>query len=78
MIDHPDFFNVRKTAIALAIGPLAFLLLLVGVDFSFRQWQVWQANNSCINVANSAGVVQPSGNSGNNCAPNSIHYTSQK
>lgn len=78
MIDHSDFFNVRKTAIALAIGPLTFLLLLVGIDFSFRQWQVWHANNSCIKVASSTGVVQPSGDSSNHCAPNSIQYTSQK
>jgi hypothetical protein len=74
MIDHPDFFNVRKTAIALAIGPLAFLLLLVGIDFSSHQWQVWQADRSCIKVA-SSGVAQPSSS---NCVPNSIQYTSQK
>jgi len=75
MIEHPDFFNVRKTAIALAIGPFAFLLLLVGINFSSHQWQIWQANNSCVKVASSTGVVQPSGN---NCLPNQVQYTSKK
>lgn len=75
MIEHPDFFNVRKTAIALAVGPFAFLLLLIGIDLSSHQWQVWQANNSCVKVASSAGVVQ---SSVNNCSPDSTQYTSQK
>ncbi|MGL5923903.1 hypothetical protein [Chroococcidiopsis sp.] len=75
MIEHPDFFNVRKTAIALAVGPLAFLLLLVGIDFSSHQWQVWQADRSCVKVASSTGVVQLSGN---HCSPNQVQYTSQK
>ena len=77
MIEHPDFFNVRKTAIALAVGPFAFLLLLVGIDFSSHQWQVWQANRSCIQVASVAGVVPSNGNE-NNCSPNQAQYTSQK
>lgn len=75
MIEHPDFFNVRKTAIALAVGPLAFLLLLIGIDFSSQQWQIWQANHSCVKVASSTRVVQPNGN---NCSPNQVQYTSQK
>lgn len=75
MLEHPDFFNVRKTAIALAVGPFAFLLLLVGIDFSSHQWQIWQAERSCVKVASASGIIQPGGN---NCSPEQVGYASQK
>jgi hypothetical protein len=34
MIKHPEFFNARKLAIALASGPFALLLLITGIDFA--------------------------------------------
>lgn len=76
MIQHPDFFDVRKIAIALACGPLVFLLLLVGIDVSLNQWRIGHiANNSCVKVESPVGIMQPNGN---NCSASDIHYTSQK
>jgi hypothetical protein len=34
MIKHPEIFNARKLAIALASGPFALLLLVAGIDFA--------------------------------------------
>lgn len=43
MHEHLDLFNVRKMAIALAIGPLSFLFAIAVSDFSIHQFKVWQA-----------------------------------
>ncbi len=43
MSEHPDFLNVRKLALILAGGPIAFLLFLSLADLSWHQVRVWQA-----------------------------------
>lgn len=56
MLEHPDFFNMRKTAIALAGGPLALLLVIVVVDFSWNQFKLRQAAQLCTKLT-PAGVI---------------------
>lgn len=46
MIDHPDFFNVRKVAIILPAGPLSFLFLLILINFSWHQFRAWHASGA--------------------------------
>lgn len=62
MLNHPDFFNVRKSAIALTSGPLILLLLIVVVDFSWQQFKLRQS--ALCNT--SAGIAKLNGN--NDCS----------
>jgi hypothetical protein len=58
MLEHPDFFNVRKMAVILAGGPLVFLLLLSLADLSWHQWRVWQAAGVWCTQTTEQGVVK--------------------
>lgn len=65
MIDHPDFFNVRKTVFALASGPLVLLLLIVAVDFSSHQVRLRQSANQLCNKLELGGTISKL--DGNDC-----------
>lgn len=48
MLKYPEFFDVRKLAITLAIGPFAFLLLVIIADLSARMFVTQQTANACL------------------------------
>lgn len=72
MINQPNFFDVRKTAFALAGGPLVLLLLIVAVDFSWQQFKLKQSA-LCSKLTPMEMSVK---NDGNNC-PNGVGQKSQ-
>jgi hypothetical protein len=65
MREHPDFFNVRKMAIALAGAPMLFLLSIALSDFSIHQFKVWQATGVWCTSQDSGG--HPLRHYGNEC-----------
>mgnify|MGYP000035231372 CR=1 FL=1 len=73
MIDQSNFFNVRKTAFALAGGPLVLLLVIVAVDFSWQQFRLRQAAQLCSKLTPMEMSVK---NDGNNC-PNGVRQELQ-
>ncbi|MBD2433222.1 hypothetical protein CEN49_10025 [Fischerella thermalis CCMEE 5273] len=51
MLKYPEFFDLRKLAITLAIGPFAFLLLVVLTDLSAHLFVTQQtADARCTNA----------------------------
>lgn len=74
MINQPNFFDVRKTAFALAGGPLVLLLLIVAVDFSWQQFRLKQSAQLCSKLTPMEMSVK---NDGNNC-PNGVSQKSQQ
>lgn len=48
MLKYPEFFDVRKLAITLAVGPFAFLLLVIIADLSARMFVTQQTANACL------------------------------
>ncbi len=46
MIKHPEIFNARKLAIALASGPFALLLLIASIDFAGSHFTEQPATSS--------------------------------
>ncbi|HEY9800563.1 MAG TPA: hypothetical protein V6D25_09405 [Leptolyngbyaceae cyanobacterium] len=48
MLKYPDLFDVRKLAITLAVGPMAFLLLVIMADLSARMFVTQQTANACL------------------------------
>lgn len=75
MIDHPDFFNPRKMAVVFAAGPLAFLLVLVAIDFSWHQLKTQRMTNYLCNQPEHAGKITQL--DGNQC-PGNVQYTGQR
>ena len=47
MVNHPDFFNLRRMALVLAAGPIGLLLLITLLDFSWHQFRTSQAVDQC-------------------------------
>jgi hypothetical protein len=58
MVDHPDFFNLRKVAFILAAGPLSFLLLVILINFSWHQVRAWQASGIQCTSSSQDNVTQ--------------------
>jgi hypothetical protein len=58
MSEYPDFLNVRKLALILAGGPLAFLLLLSLADLSWHHFRVWQSAGVWCTQSTEQGVVK--------------------
>ncbi|MGJ5674352.1 MAG: hypothetical protein ACR9NN_12180 [Nostochopsis sp.] len=51
MLEYPEFFNLRKLAMTLAIGPFAFLLLVILTDLSAHLFVSQQtADARCANT----------------------------
>ncbi|PMB51013.1 hypothetical protein CEN40_00305 [Fischerella thermalis CCMEE 5205] len=51
MLEYPEFFNLRKLVITLAIGPFAFLLLIILTDLSTHLFVTQQtADARCTNA----------------------------
>ncbi|MCP6760283.1 MAG: hypothetical protein NHB32_16415 [Fischerella sp. CENA71] len=51
MLEYPEFFKLRKLAITLAVGPFAFLLLVILTDFSAHLFVTQQtADARCANA----------------------------
>ncbi|RAM48847.1 MAG: hypothetical protein C6Y22_25590 [Hapalosiphonaceae cyanobacterium JJU2] len=51
MPQYPEFFNLRKLAITLAVGPFGFLLLVVLTDLSTHMFVTQQtADARCANA----------------------------
>ncbi|BAZ70641.1 MAG: hypothetical protein KME28_03140 [Pelatocladus maniniholoensis HA4357-MV3] len=51
MLEYPEFFNLRKLAITLAVGPFGFLLLVVLTDLSAHLFMTQQtADALCANA----------------------------
>lgn len=48
MLKYPELFDVRKLAITLAVGPMAFLLLVMIADLSARMFVTQQTANACL------------------------------
>lgn len=48
MLKYPELFDVRKLAITLAVGPMAFLLLVIMVDLSARMFVTQQTAIACL------------------------------
>ncbi len=48
MLKYPELFDVRKLAITLAVGPFAFLLLVIVADLSARMFVTQQTANVCL------------------------------
>ncbi|MFB2767807.1 hypothetical protein ACE1AT_00575 [Pelatocladus sp. BLCC-F211] len=51
MLEYPEFFNLRKLTISLAIGPFAFLVLVILTDLSAHLFMTQQtADALCANA----------------------------
>lgn len=61
MTEHPDFINVRKLAITLALGPCALLLLLFTLDVSMAGvGRLLASQSNCqSNVIEASTAIQP-------------------
>lgn len=73
MINQPNFFDVRKTAFALAGGPLVLLLLIVAVDFSWQQFKLKQSAQLCSKLT----AMEMSVMSNRSDCPNGVGQKSQ-
>ncbi|MCX7593632.1 MAG: hypothetical protein N2235_07710 [Fischerella sp.] len=51
MLKYPEFFDLRKLAITLAVGPFAFLMLVILIDLSAHLFVTQQtADARCANA----------------------------
>lgn len=62
MIEHPDFFNVRKMAIIFASGPLLLFMLIIASDFSWQQFRIRQFAQGCSRLDTSGSITKLDGN----------------